>query len=126
MTIYGRTAKYGLANMTIYSLIVLLVVPPTLRLGPLGFAHTPPPELSVHLHQGLENLGVHVFGRLLAPDILFPRQASNKPITLAPEFVDRCRAGEPVWAGNADSKRLGQGQGDDRQPGSVRRAPVAA
>ena len=125
MTIYDRAAKYGLAIVTIYGLTVLWFVPPTLRLGPLGFAHTPPPELSVHLHQGLENLGVPVFGRLLAPNILFPRQAS-KPITLAPEFVDRCTAGEPVWAGNADSKGLGQGQGDHRQPGSVRRAPVAA
>ncbi|SRR6266699_1458874 len=48
--------------------------------------------------------------------------AGLKPITLAPEFVDRCTAGEPVWAGNADSKRLGHGQGDDRQPDSVRRA----
>jgi hypothetical protein len=64
---------------------LLWVVPPTLRLGPLGFGHTPQPELSVHLHQGLENLGVHVFGRFLAPDILFPQDASNTNY-LAPEL----------------------------------------
>src|SRR5947207_76221 len=34
--------------VTIYSLTLLWVVPPILRLGPLGFAHTPPPELSVN------------------------------------------------------------------------------
>src|SRR5256885_12593752 len=70
---------------------------------PYGFAilplRPPPPDLSVHLQQGLENLGVLVFGSVP------PRMPLNQLrwAPLAPGFVDRCMAGEPVWVGNAGS-----------------------
>ncbi len=101
---------------------------PYFTAGPFGFAHTPQPELSVHLHQGLENLGVHDGSSLRI--FFFPRMRAT-PITGPQNSLTGVQQGNRLGLRNAGdvrqgSKRLGQGQGDDRQPDSVGRAPVAA
>jgi len=85
--------------------------------------HTPQPELSVHLHQGLENLGVHDGSSLRIS--FFPRMRAT-PITGPQNSLTGVQQGKRLGLRNAGdvrsgSKRLGQGQGDDRQPDSARR-----
>src|SRR5437016_14272719 len=85
--------------------------------------HTPQPELSVHLHQGLENLGVNAGSSLRI--FFFPSMRAT-PITGPQNSLTGVQQGKQLGLRNAGdvrsgSKRLGQGQGDDRQPDSARR-----
>src|SRR5439155_21991835 len=98
--------------------VLLWVVRPTSRLGPPYYATRvvrPSPPRSRESW----------CSRRFAPDILFPQDAAT-PITGPQSSLTGVQQGKRLGLRNAGdvrsgSKRLGQGQSDDRQPDSARR-----
>jgi len=85
MTLYGHYIKYGPKcsdhiRSTIFCWCTFLPQPVTSPPRFLPFAHTNRPSTQrqmlsgVQLHQLLQNLGVHMFRRLVRPNILFSRE----------------------------------------------------
>src|SRR6266581_1707035 len=115
MPIYGLSTKYSLLNYAHIWSVLALGCAPLLHgwaLWLCAYAATrvvrPSPPRSRESWCSR---------RFLAPDILFPQDACNTNYR-APEFVDRCTAGEPV---GAPQRRRRAPRLETARPGSGRR-----